>query len=111
MNIGQIGVVVPAAAGSSLAQARGSDAEKVGQDISAQQRQTDGTHRANQAAGVAEADGQDHQAHERDADGRRLWEEPLAAKSALDPHAIPELESPTSKDATGECGHQLDLSG
>ena len=62
---------------------------------------------------IGETDGQEHGAAERDADGRRLWEKPLGKKgppaAADDSAAMPPV--PVSKDATGQSGIQLDLTG
>jgi hypothetical protein len=54
----------------------------------------------------------DSQTSERDADGRRAWEQPVqqTAPVEIDPSTgEPILRK--SKDTTGQCGGQLDLSG
>jgi hypothetical protein len=66
--------------------------------------------KAENAAGIGETDGEDHEAEERDADGRRLWEEPVNSDgSPQSPQADP--DAPRSKDASGQRGNLLDLSG
>jgi hypothetical protein len=108
MSVGPLGGIVASAAGSSLAQAKGADVERTGQDTINQQRQVQGETRAEAAAGVGQADGEDHQASERDADGRRLWEAPVRKKM---PPGEPAQHAPQAKDVTGQSGNQLDLSG
>ena len=68
------------AAGSPLAQTKGSEVERAEQELGARQRQVYHGRKAEAAAGVGEPDGEDHEAAERDADGRRAWEEPPDAK-------------------------------
>ncbi len=98
-------------AGAPLAQTHGSETERAQQDKASQQRRIETDKKAEAAAGIGETDGEDHEAEERDADGRRLWEaaEQQEAEDADDAQG----ESPQrqSKDATGESGNLLDLSG
>ncbi|MFH1265237.1 MAG: hypothetical protein ABIK89_05875 [Planctomycetota bacterium] len=108
MSLGPLGGITASAAGSPLAQAKGSDVEKAQQDAGGQQRRVQADQKAESAAGIGEADGEDHETSERDADGRRLWEGQAANSSQQDPHAP---EDRTSKDATGQAGNLLDLSG
>ena len=113
MSVGPLGGIAASAAGSSLAQSKGSDVDRAQQDTQAQQRRVHMDKKAESAAGIGEADGQDHEAAERDADGRRLWEtmegdEKTAEESNGEAEAI---EPRQSKDATGESGNLLDLSG
>ena len=76
MSVGPLGGIASSAAGSPLAQTKGSDVERAQQDTSNQQRQVQNDQKAEAASGIGEADGEDHETAERDADGRRLWEEP-----------------------------------
>ena len=74
MSIGPLGI--PAgAAGTPLAQAKGSDVERVQQEVAEQERAISHEEKAETAAGVGEPDCEDHEAAERDADGARPWEE------------------------------------
>jgi hypothetical protein len=101
---------VASAAGTSLAQSKGSEVERANNEVGAQQRQVFGERKAESAAGIGETDGQDHETAERDADGRRLWEaagERKKGSDAQDSGSSP----PLSKDASGQSGNLLDLSG
>jgi len=109
MSIGPLGGIVGSAAGSPLAQTQGSEPERAQQDAAAAQRRTDSDKKAEAAAGIGEANGEDHETEDRDADGRRLWEPP-AEENAETPER-PTGPSRQSKDATGESGNLLDLSG
>ncbi len=112
MSIGPLGGVPASAAGSPLAQTKGSDVERAEQDTGSQQRRVDTDQKAENAAGIGEADGEDHETAERDADGRRLWEEPPQGEAADDaeaPSGPP--QDRRSKDATGQSGNLLDLTG
>jgi hypothetical protein len=109
MSIGSLPAVVASAAGTPLAQAK-TEVERTNVEVGAQQRQTFNALKAESAAGIGETDGQDHEASERDADGRRLWEAPPGGKQ--NPAAEnPEPPPPQSRDATGQSGNILDLSG
>ncbi len=121
MSVGPLGGIAASAAGSSLAQSKGSDVDRAQQDTQAQQRRVHMDKKAESAAGIGEADGQDHEAADRDADGRRLWEsmegdEKTAEESGEESaeesggEAAP-IEPRQSKDATGDSGNLLDLSG
>jgi len=109
MSVGPLGGILASAAGTSAAQAKGSETERVSQDSMVQQRQVRAEFRADAAAGIGQTDGEDHQASERDADGRSPWKRPEPTGGSTD---IPSsARPPASKDATGESGTQLDLSG
>lgn len=110
MSIGPLSGLAGSVAGSPLAQTKGSEIDKAQQDVAAQQRVAESQRRAESAAGIGEADGQEHEPAERDADGRRLWEETPRRKSAASEN--PSADTPRqSRDATGQTGTQLDLSG
>jgi hypothetical protein len=111
MSIGPMGGIAGSAAGSPLAQTKGSETEKAQQDSSNQQRRVQNEQKAESAAGIGETDGEDHQTAERDADGRRMWEEtaPGTGETAEEP-SNPDARS-GAKDATGQSGNLLDLSG
>ena len=110
MSVGPLGGLAAGAAGAPLAQATGSEVERTQQDVRNQERRANNDLRAENAAGIGEADGQDHETAERDADGRRLWEEPGRPNkpaAAEEPPPVPRQ----SKDASGQRGTLLDLTG
>ncbi len=108
MSVGPLGGIIVSAAGTSAAQAKGTETERVTQDNVNQQRQAMTEQLAEAAAGIGQTDGEDHEANERDADGRSPWRFPARHQNAADE---PSSHTPLSKDATGESGNQLDLSG
>ena len=110
MSIGPLGGLGGAAAGSPLAQTKGSDVERAQDETGAQRRRVQSEQKAENASGIGEADGEDHEAAERDADGRRLWETPPGEAEAGEAEAGAD-DSPQSKDLSGERGNLLDLSG
>jgi hypothetical protein len=108
MSIGPTSAITASVAGAPLAQTHGAHAARASHDVSAQQLQIQSNQRAETAEGVGATDGEDNQTSDRDADGRRLWEVTAKARrNAAQEEAPPTL----SKDATGEAGHALDLSG
>jgi len=111
MSVGPMGGVSNSAAGTSLAQTKGSDVQRNQQDTGVQQRRVFGETRADAAAGVGETDGQDHETAERDADGRRILEKPARPKPGDEPADETPDDAPRSKDLSGLSGNQLDLSG
>ncbi len=110
MSIGSLGSVAASVAGSPLAQAKGSETERAEQDVGAQQRRVQSDQKAEAAAGIGETDGEEHQPAERDADGRRPWEAP-PQRPAGQTEEDPGVRQVHSKDATGQSGNLLDLSG
>ncbi len=110
MSVGPLGGFAASAAGSPLAQTKGSDVERAQQDAAAQQRQIRSELKAESAAGIGEADGEDHETEDRDADGRRLWEEPPAGNSDNSDASGSDKE-PRAKDVSGQSGNLLDLTG
>jgi len=94
-------------AGTPLAQTKGAEVERAQQDAAAQERRALSDQKADSASGIGETDGEDHETSQRDADGRRLWER----QNAGHPHREPAAEPPSSKDASGQSGNLLDLSG
>jgi hypothetical protein len=109
MSIGPLSGLIGSVAGTPLAQSKGSEVERSQQDAVKQQRQAQSELRSETAAGIGAADGEDKEASERDADGRRLWEAPLA--NAADADAPPPPAERHSRDASGQAGNSLDLSG
>jgi hypothetical protein len=92
MSIGSTNGIVGSAAGSPLAQTRGSETERIGHEISGQQRQVDTDQNADSAAGIGQTE-QDQQTSDRDADGRRIWEvdatDETTKAEATDPPVTP----------------------
>jgi len=116
MSVGPLGGLAGSVAGSPFAQKHGSEVERAAQDRGAQQRKVATDQKAEAAAGIGEADGQDHETAERDADGRRLWEEPPELEedefdTDQDASSAGSPRQPKSKDASGQSGNLLDLSG
>ncbi|HEY2762100.1 MAG TPA: hypothetical protein VGI75_15185 [Pirellulales bacterium] len=107
MSIGSLGFGGIGAA-TPLAQGSGSDIDRSQHENSVQQGQTQSEVKAEQAEGVGKPDGDKHETEDRDADGRRLWERTVQA-SAL-PNSLVEPPVP-SRDASGQCGNELDLTG
>jgi hypothetical protein len=110
MTMAPLGGIVTSAAGAPLSQTAGSDAERVQKDALHQQRQTDSNQQAERAAGIGQTE-QDQQSSERDADGRRLWEAPGKTSKESVKEAASESVVRQSKDASGQSGTQLDLTG
>lgn len=111
MSVGPLGGIASSAAGSPLAQSKGSDVERAQQDAANQARRTAADQKAENAAGIGEADGEDHETADRDADGRRLWEGPTEATSDDATGQDGRSEQASAKDTSGERGNLLDLSG
>ena len=110
MSIGSLGFA-GIGASTPLAQAKGTDADREAQETTSQETQQQTDAQAEQAAGVGQTDGEEHETAERDADGRRLWELPAKKKAAAKAAAPVLEESPHSRDASGQCGNALDLTG
>jgi hypothetical protein len=109
MSVGPLGGIIASAAGIPTAQAKGSETERAAQDSVNQQRQAKGDFLAEAASGIGQTDGDDHEASERDADGRSPWKFSARKQDAASESQGP--RGPVSRDATGESGTQLDLSG
>lgn len=111
MNVASLGGMVGSAAGAPLSQTAGSETERTARDGAAQQRQVNADQKAELAAGIGQTEA-DEQSSERDADGRRPWEAAAKKGTAADQEiAPPGAAARQSKDATGQCGNQLDLTG
>jgi hypothetical protein len=105
MNIGATTGSLTSAAGAPLSQTAGGEAERTQRESAVQQRLADTKAKSEKASGIGQMDA-DQQASERDADGRRLWENSTKRKDAA------EIEPPRqAKDATGQSGNALDLTG
>lgn len=112
MSIGPSGMV-GSFAGSPLSQSKGSDTDQVQNASTNQSREIQMEKNAEKASGIGETE-RHEEASERDADGRRLWEKKNQKKqspSEQDAAQASTQEAPRSRDATGQHGKQLDLSG
>jgi hypothetical protein len=106
-----LGGLLGSTAGAPLSQAAGSETERLQKDSLAQNRQVESNQKAERAAGIGQTE-QDQESSERDADGRRLWEAPLDGSNAkAEKQAELAASARQSKDATGQSGTQLDLTG
>lgn len=103
MSVGPMGMT-SAVAGTT--QSRGNATERNQQDNAVQQRQAQYDQQAESAAGVGET-AEDQESGDRDADGRRMWEKPPQTEAEKAPADQPAV----GKDASGDCGNQLDLTG
>ena len=107
MSVGPLSSIAGSVAGSQLAQ-QGADVDRARQAASSQQRGVQSGALSEAAAGIGKTDGEEHEANDRDADGRRAWELAANRPAAADtPQELPRQ----SKDATGQCGTTLDLTG
>ena len=109
MSPGPLGGVPASAAGSPLAQSKGAQIERAGQDEADQHRRIEADWKAENASGIGEADGEDLETAERDAHGRRLWGESAEREAAEEDGRA--LEDGCGKDSSGQTGNLLDLSG
>jgi hypothetical protein len=109
MSIGPMSSIGGSVAGTSLAQTRGSDTDRVQQESSARELRAQSEQKAELAAGIGQADGDNHQTAERDADGRRLWE--FSRRRGAADAGSDEPPRPEAQDPTGQSGSLLDLSG
>jgi hypothetical protein len=109
MNIGQLSIVATAAATQS-AQARGSEVERVQQEVAVFEREIDSTAEAEAAEGIGVTN-EEQAAGDRDADGRRPWEIGVAEAHDKEQDSANPNSSHRAKDPTGQAGSQLDISG
>jgi hypothetical protein len=96
-------------AGTHLAQTKGAETDRASQESG---KQTS-TQKAADGAATGAVD-EDKGAGDRDADGRKLWEETLPPPDQGDTTDASSGQPPTSRqsrDATGERGANLDLTG
>ena len=112
MTMAPLGGIVGSAAGAPLSQAAGSETERAQKEVLSQNRQVQSDDKAEKAAGIGQTS-EDQATSERDADGRRLWEAPAAEAKNQDNEEPEPAEGVArqSKDATGQSGTQLDLTG
>jgi hypothetical protein len=111
MSVGPTGFFSTIAA-TPLPHSKGSDVDRTAQESAGQTAQAANATKAENAAGIGETDGEEHGPAERDADGRRIWEKSAGKKGrAAPPHEPVAPLTAQSKDATGESGTRLDLTG
>jgi hypothetical protein len=111
MTMAPVGGLLGSTAGAPLSQTAGSETERMQKDSLALNRQNEANQKAERAAGIGQTE-QDQESSERDADGRRLWEAPMDDSKALsEKSAEIAVSARQSKDATGQSGTQLDLTG
>jgi hypothetical protein len=110
--MGPLGGIIGSTAGTPLSQTAGSETERLQKDTLAHGRQIEGDQKAERAAGIGQTE-QDQESAERDADGRRLWEAPADSNKGKAETQAEFATAPArqSKDATGQSGTQLDLTG
>lgn len=108
MSIGPAGFI-GSFAGTPMSQSQGSDVDRARGERANQQRQVASEQQAEKAAGIGATD-EDQAAEDRDADGRRLWEvdEQVTVEQGPEDEQAPARQS---RDASGESGSHLDLSG
>ncbi len=92
-----------------MAQARGKEVDRVGEEISQHSLRRSTEKAAEAAGGIGETDGQDHHTEERDADGRRPWEVPVPENKCPPEGEISPGSSP--KDPFRSVGRLVDLCG
>jgi hypothetical protein len=109
MTMVPLGGLIGSAAGVPLSQTAGSETERTQKESLAQNRQVDANQKAENAAGIGQTE-QDQESSERDADGRRLWESPGKPGKESGGN-VSEAATRQSKDATGQSGTKLDLTG
>src|SRR3972149_5415069 len=109
MSVLPMSGLIGSAAGAPISQTAGSETERTQREGAVEQRATDAAERSERAAGIGTTE-QDQGTDERDADGPRLGEAPPDKKkdAAAGDAAAKERQS---RDATGQCGNNLDLTG
>jgi hypothetical protein len=107
-TVGTIGSL----ATGQLQQMRGADADRAAHEAASHVRAEQASQQAENAAGIGEME-QEGAASDRDADGRRPWEKQRRGARPADAASEPEPTPAVicSRDASGESGTQLDVSG
>jgi hypothetical protein len=98
--------IITVASGTPLAQSKGTDGDRAGEEVGAQRRRVYHEKEAEVAAGVGEPDGDNHEAAEREGDGRRPWNERQDERKPVD-----ESTAKQSKDPSRQSGNFLDVTG
>src|SRR5689334_3560946 len=94
-------------AATPLTQSKGTDADRAVQETAIHKDKTSSDTRADEAAGIGQTDGDQHEIEERAADGRMPWQWPDSKQNSTEDAS----SQPPSRDATGQCGNLLDLTG
>jgi hypothetical protein len=110
MTMLPLGGVISSAAGAPLSQTAGNETERTQKDALSALRKVDAEQMAERAAGIGQTN-EDQESSERDADGRRPWELPVKRGKLQTDDPTAGLAARPSKDASGLCGNQLDLTG
>ena len=112
MSVGPTNMASSLAA-TPLAQTTGADVDRTTHERTNQTQKSKADQKAANVAGVGETE-QDSGVSDRDADGRRVWElgdDSNENDEAEQEQSSADKDAPKSKDATGQRGNQLDLSG
>jgi len=109
MSVGSLGGIITSAAGAPISQTAGGETERTKDSLN-QGRQVDAKQKAESAAGIGQTE-QDQQSSERDADGRRPWEVHEKTKKEAAEAAAADTAIRHGRDATGQSGTKLDLTG
>lgn len=110
MSIGSLGMLGSIAT-SPLAQSKGSEIDRTKSEVANRAREAEAERLSEVASGVGET-GEEKEAGDRDADGRRFWETPLdGQRSTMGESASANASILQSKDASGQSGRNVDLSG
>jgi len=109
MSMVPLGGLIGSAAGVPLSQTKGGETERAQKESLTQSREFDAAQLAERAAGIGQTE-QDQESSDRDADGRRPWERSTESKKQP-PAETPVAQARHGKDASGQSGNQLDLTG
>lgn len=109
MSVGPSASILASAAGTPLAQAKGSEIDRARRETDAFKIQLHQESKADTAAGVAASDGEGKSVTERDADGRQAWEVPQRPTKSKT--TAVESRRPMAYDPANDSGTELDLCG
>lgn len=109
MSVGPSVSILASAAGTPLAQIKGSEIDRTRRQTDAFKIQLYQESKADSAAGVAASDGEGTSVTERDADGRQAWEVPVRTIKLKS--TTPDGRRPMAYDPTNDSGTELDLCG
>ena len=108
MSVGPTVSILASAAGTPMAQVKGSEIDTTRRQTEAFKIQLHQESKAESAAGVAASDGEGKSVTERDADGRQAWEVPARSKTT---RPTDEKRRPMAYDPANDSGTELDLCG
>ena len=109
MSVGPTVSILASAAGTPLAQVKGSEIDRARRETDAFKIQLHRESQADTAAGVAASDGQEKSATERDADGRQAWQVP--ERPAKAGKTVAKGRTSMAYDPANDSGTELDLCG